>query len=145
MFSACIAGNVAEGGFGYHTKNKSRGFPCMELLIVPCSWRCRRPTTAENRLQSQAPSCRFQDTRSDSGRWFSSSTCVFAVSVMPPVVLRHSFIYHCRYIKSAIDSVVKQNSKNKTARYQAASCYRLTVDSLQHVHNFPPVSVEGLS
>jgi hypothetical protein len=70
---------------------------------------------------------------------------VFAVSVMPPVVLHHSFNYHSRYIKSVIDSVVKQHPKNKTAPYQAASCYSLTVDSFQQIYNFPPVSVEGIS
>ena len=53
---------------------------------------------------------------------------------MPPVVLRRYFIYHSRYINSAIGSVVKQHSKNKTAQYQAASYYSLTVDNHQRVH-----------
>jgi len=140
MLYVCVAGNLTQGGFGhdmntgpedFHARNcfSYQGWGCVAGLPL---WRPDfnpRPLSVGYMIEEVTVGDGFLQVR------------VFAVSVMPPVVLLHSFNYHSRYIKSAIDSVIKQNPKNKTARYQAASCYSLTVDSLQQVYNFPPVPV----
>jgi len=59
----------------------------------------RRILTAEARLQSHTSPCGICGGLSGSGTGFSPSTSVSSVSIIPPLLHTHSFIYHPHCIK----------------------------------------------
>jgi hypothetical protein len=59
----------------------------------------RRPLTEEARVRSYVRPCEIFGRRSGTGTGFSPSTPVSPVSIIPPMLHTHSFIYHrrCKY------------------------------------------------
>ena len=58
----------------------------------------RRPLTKKDRVQIQANRCVICHRPSGTGLYFSPSTSVSPVSIIPPMLHTHSFIYHQRCI-----------------------------------------------
>jgi hypothetical protein len=99
----------------------------------------RRPFTAQTRIRYQARICKICGDRIGAGTGFSPSTSVSPVSIIPPMLHTHSFIYHRRcimFLSQYFSFPCQYNSTN--APYSSSStCFSFQKDKRAKCGNLP--------